>query len=387
MREKLLVINDDDNVRDVITLFLKSRSFDVVEASNGYEGIEQAVHQEPALILLDVMMPGLDGYQVCSQLKSSPATKEIPVIFLSSLSDPKDKIRGLEAGGVDFVTRVEDKGELLARVETHLKLAALTNEVKEQNKELMRRQVLLDNDLKMAASIQRSLLPDNKFKSARMTFAWKCLPCEMVGGDIFNSIPIDEKHLAVYILDVSGHGVASAMVTVAISQSIQQFIRTHREDSSTVMNLPKTITEQLNREFPYERFNEFFTLFFMVINAETGAVGYCNGGHPPPIILHPEEPLDMMQGNEMAIGIAEASYPVYRAQLRKGDKIVLYTDGIIECRNSKDAMYGQESFFALLEKIKKESPENFVHKICLALNDFTQGSPQLDDISVMVIEF
>lgn len=387
MKEKLLVINDDDDVRDVISLFLKSRSFEVIEASDGYQGIEKAALNTPDLILLDVMMPGIDGYQVCRELKKNPATKEIPVIFLSSLNDPKDKITGLESGGVDFVTRVEDKGELLARVQTHLKLAALTNAVKEQNAELIQKQRLLDNDLKMAASIQRSLLPDNKFQSAHMTFAWKCLPCEMIGGDIFNSVPVDESHVAVYILDVSGHGVASAMVTVAISQFIQQFIRSLPRDKNTIMTLPQIITEQMNKEFPYERFNEFFTLFFMVINAETGEVGYCNGGHPPPIVLHAQQPLEMLEGSEIAIGIADASYPVHRKKLKKKDKIVLYTDGILECRNVHDAMYGQERFYKLLEKIKHEKPENFVHKICIELNEYTKDCPPMDDISLMVIEF
>ncbi|CRX39292.1 SpoIIE family protein phosphatase [Estrella lausannensis] len=387
MKEKLLVINDDDDVRDVISLFLKSRAFEVLEASDGYQGIEKAALNAPDLILLDVMMPGIDGYQVCRELKKNPATKEIPVIFLSSLNDPKDKITGLESGGVDFVTRVEDKGELLARVQTHLKLAALTNAVKEQNAELIQKQRLLDNDLKMAASIQRSLLPDKKFQSAHMTFAWKCLPCEMIGGDIFNSVPVDESHAAVYILDVSGHGVASAMVTVAISQFIQQFIRSFPKNQGSIMNLPQVITEQMNKEFPYERFNEFFTLFFMVINTETAEVSYCNGGHPPPVILRPEHLFEVMEGNEFAIGIADARYPLHRKKLQKKDKIVLYTDGILECRNSLDEMYGQDRFYTLLEKIKSEEPDNFVHRISVELSEFTLGSPPMDDISLMVIEF
>jgi len=385
MKEKLLVINDDTNVRDIICMFLKSKSFEVIDACDGYQGIEQALLHSPDLILLDVMMPEIDGYAVCEQLKKNAATKDIPVIFLSSLNDPKDKIKGLEAGGVDFVTRAEDRGELLARVETHLRMSALSREIRERNAQLIQKQILLDKDLQMAAAIQRSLLPSLKFEAPHINIAWKCLPCAQIGGDIFNIAPINESFISFYILDVSGHGVASAMVTVAISQFLNQFIQ--GSPSSDMMMLPQLVIENLNKEFPYERFNEFFTIFYMVLNTMTGEVSYCNGGHPPSVLLHPENGLDVMEGTNLAIGVADSTYTVHHFQLKKQDKIILYTDGIIECTDSKGKLYSQPRFHEFLEGVKKQSPHNIVECICKELTAYTENQPQLDDISVMVIEW
>lgn len=388
MKEKLLVINDDTNVRDIICMFLKSKSFDVFDACDGYQGIEQAILHSPDLILLDVMMPEIDGYATCVQLKKNSKTKDIPVIFLSSLSDPKDKIKGLESGGVDFVTRVEDRGELLARVETHLKISSLNREIKQRNAELIDKQIQLDKDLEMAAAIQRSLLPGLKFESPHVNVAWKCLPCEQIGGDIFNIAPINDCYTSFYILDVSGHGVASAMVTVAISQFMHQFVYNPTDSfAKNIMNLPRMVIENLNKEFPYERFNEFFTIFYMILNTQTGEVSYCNGGHPPSVLLHENKPLETMNGKNMAIGLTDGSYSTESIQLSKNDKIILYTDGIIECPNREGEFYSQNRFHEFLEGIKQQSPQNIVDSICKDLTVFAGGSPQLDDISVMVIEW
>ncbi|WP_068467385.1 SpoIIE family protein phosphatase [Candidatus Protochlamydia phocaeensis] len=388
-KEKLLIINDDENIRDILTLFLKEKQYEVIEAEDGFSGMEQAVKASPDLILLDIVMPGLNGYQVCEQLKQNPLTKDIPVIFLSSLTQPMDKIQGLEMGGVDFITRASDKGELLARVQTHLKISALSKELKEKNAELVEKQKYLDEDLQVAASIQSSLLPSKQLKINDLDINWVCSPCNLVGGDIFNIIPINEALVAFYILDVSGHGVHSAMVAVSISQFFHQYSGFLAESTINKLASPKAIMDELNKEFPFERFNEFFTIFYMVLNVQTRALSYTSGGHPPAILLHCRRQLELLSGEDSAIGInpVESACHAETIFLEEGDKIVLYTDGIIEYSNQDCDLYGEERFCALLESVKHRSSAEIVEAVCLDLKAFSKDKPPLDDISLMVIGY
>jgi len=147
-----------------------------------------------------------DGYATYQLLKTLPQAKEISVIFLFALTQAQDKIKGLEMGGVDFVTKGGDRGELLARVRTQLKIRALTQELMQKNVLLMEKQERLDEDLKAAALIQNALLPKPELKLPKITLDWKFLPCEFIGGDIFNAFQVGVNHLAFYILDVSGRG-------------------------------------------------------------------------------------------------------------------------------------------------------------------------------------
>src|SRR4029077_804974 len=130
-KEKILVVNDDDGIRAIMQHVLEENGYETFEAGNGHIGIEQSINLVPDLILLDIMMPEIDGFETCSKLKTNPATKNIPVIFLSSLTSPKDKIKGLELGAVDFINNSMDQGELLARVQTQLKIKSLSQALRD----------------------------------------------------------------------------------------------------------------------------------------------------------------------------------------------------------------------------------------------------------------
>lgn len=389
MPETILVINDEEPVREMITLFLQQKKYPVLEAADGPTGLDIALKKQPDLILLDVMMPGMDGYEVCAKLKQDPLTKEIPVIFLSSLSAAKDKIKGLELGGVDFVTRVSDQAELLARVQTHLKISSLTKELVLRNQELITKQKYLDEDLQAAATIQNSLLPQQQLKGfPNLHVAWKCLPCDRIGGDIFNFFRVDDDHIAFYMLDVSGHGVPSAMVTVSVCQHFQDTTTNAQNGDILKEFSPTKLLSALDKEFPLERFNKFFTIFYMILNAKTGQFFYSNGGHPPTVLLHPDRPYELLARGGTVIGVNEALlFEEGAVTLQKGDKVVLYTDGITEYQNEKGELYGSKPFYELLEKVKHESNEKVIEEVLKAILEFGHGSPAADDVSIMIIEY
>ncbi len=388
MAEKILIINDDKPICELLSAFLTQEGYVVKSAFDGFSGIQQTENFQPDLILLDVVMPQMDGYQVCEKLKQNSLTAQIPIIFLSSLTEVKDKIKGLKLGGVDFINRVTDRAELLARVQTHLRIRALTKELIERNQELIRKQKHIEEDLAAAAAIQRCLLPSSKTEMNKMDIAWSCLPCEQVGGDIFNVIRVDDEHVIFYILDVSGHGVPSAMITVSVSQQLHQ-----RNDILGIFNAPnilspKEILKSLDKEFPIERFDKFFTIFYMVLNTQTGQLCYSNAGHPPAVILHPNKQLELLQNGGTVIGINE-SFPFEEEQkiLELGDKIILYTDGVTEYQNHNEEFFGAQRLYEFLEKVKHESVDFIVDGLSKELREFGNGALPIDDVSVMGIAF
>jgi sigma-B regulation protein RsbU (phosphoserine phosphatase) len=383
-KKKILIVNDDEGLREIFRLYLELKGFEIYEAEDGYKGIEQAMQVQPDLILLDVMMPGIDGYEVCRKLKADEKTNQIPIIFLSSLLNSSDKVKGLECGGVDFITNTADQAEILARVETHLKIRALTQEIIANNQELLLKQKALNENLQAAASIQQSLLPTKQSPLPNMKTAWACQPSEFIGGDIFNFIQLDKEHIAFYVLDVSGHGVPSAMVTVSISQYLQQ-----RNQTLNFIPSPKQMLEGLNREYPFEKFNMFSTVFYMLLNPQTGHLIYSSAGHPPPVLLSPHREFKLLDYAGAIIGInPNFPYEEREEDFLPGDKLILYTDGIIEYRNADKELYGSEQFYALLESIKRQPIEEIVKFVMEALRAFggTDKPPQ-DDVTILAIEF
>jgi sigma-B regulation protein RsbU (phosphoserine phosphatase) len=384
MNKKILIIDDDENARALMCLILSNEGYDVVLASDGQSGVLKAMQDVPDLILLDIMMPNVDGYATCQQLKALPQVKEIPVLFLSALTEAQDKIRGLEMGGVDFVTKGGDRGELLARVRTQLTIRALTQELIQKNAMLMEKQQRLAEDLQAAALIQHQLLPNQELKLPKVTLDWKFLPCEFIGGDIFNAFQVGANHLAFYILDVSGHGVPSAIVSASISEILRE---SRIGTSSSAPANPIEIFSSLEKEFPFERFNRFITMAYLLYNTDTGKLIYSNAGHPPPYLLKKNGKLELLEKGGPLIGVSENTlFEEGEINLETGDKVILYTDGITEMQNTKGDFLGTEVFAKLLEELKGEPIERLVEGLFQHLDQFRNNHPPQDDVSFLGVE-
>lgn len=382
MKKKILIINDNESIREIIQFYLEMKDYEVFQAENGNEGLKKSNEVLPNLILLDVMMPDMNGYEVCRLLKQNPKTQEIPVLFLSSLSNSSDKIEGLASGGVDFINNTTDQTEILARIETHLKIQELTKELQASNKELTLKQKALNEDLQAAGIIQKSLLPTKIPSIPNLQLDWFCHPCALVGGDICNITPINPEQLNLYILDVSGHGVPSAMITVSITQYLEQRELIHSSFS------PKQVLMSLNKEYPFEKFNMFSTIFYMTVNPQNGKLIYSNAGHPAAVFLNRHGKFKLLDVTGPLIGIEQdANYEELTENLQEGDKVILYTDGIIEFRNAQGEFYGSDRFYELLETIKEHSINKIIQLVSESLLEFGKGIVPQDDMSLLGIEF
>lgn len=392
MAEKVLVVDDSSVNRTLLAAILKKAGFEIVEAQSGEEALAKVAEVLPDLVLLDIMMPGIDGYEVCAALKADERTAAIPVIFLSALSEAADKIKGLETGGADYVTKPFDKGEVLARVRSQLKIRNLTQRLMQTNRELMEKQRKLDEDLKAAAIIQSSLLPTRPPTFHNLTIAWRFQPCDLIGGDIFNVCQLDECHLGIYMVDVSGHGVPGAMVTVSVSQALQPesgYLKKSQDDYPHYEIVsPVEVCRALDREYPIERFDKHFTIIYAVLNAHSGRLKYCSAAHPPPVLLRADGRIELLDRIGTFIGLdGIVPFEEDEKQLADGDRLVFYTDGVVECEDEKGVFFGQERLLALLRKLQEEPLERLLDNLLAALVGFTGAAGFRDDVSLVGIEF
>lgn len=273
-----------------------------------------------------------------------------------------------------------------------LKYSAAERELVRLNKELTEKQKRLNQDLKAAAGIQRTLLPDKLPETNELQVTWKFIPCQHIGGDIFNLFPLDDDHLAIYMIDVSGHGVPSALVTVSVSQALQPdggyVLRKDQPNAEPIQIVsPKDVLSALDEQYPIERFDMFFTMVYGVVNTREGYLLYANAGHPPALLLHREGGMEILQTEGPIIGMGGVTFGEMRKQINRGDKVMFYTDGIIEYENASGALYGKERFYSLLEQSSKEPLNILAEKIMQALLDFGGNTPPNDDISLLAFEY
>lgn len=392
MPEKICIVDDNLVNRKLLSGILKKEGYELIEAADGEEAIGLTMKELPDLILLDIIMPKKDGYQVCAELKKDARSTHIPVIFLSAKTQVEDKIKGLDLGGADYVTKPFDRGEVLARVRTQLNIARLTREIVEANDELMRKQRRLNEDLEAAAGIQQSLLPHGAPEMENVSVAWRFMPCDSIGGDIFNVIRLDETRWGIYMLDVSGHGVPSALVTVSASQLLRPqrgllMKKAIQPPPYYEIRGPSEVLDLLDREYPIERFNKYFTITYLILDVEAGLIRYSNAAHPPPILLRRDGRLELLEEGGTIIGMGGV-LPFEEGEKRvdPGDKLFIYTDGIPEYEDETGQLYGQERFVEALLQLRERPIAEVVDGVIDALMAYGNNHPPRDDVTLLGIE-
>lgn len=390
--EKILVVDDVPTIRNFVGRVLREK-YDVVFASNGREALNKmAPGEQPDLILLDVVMPDLSGYEVCRLLKSNPETAHIPVIFLSGQNELDDKLKGFDIGGVDYITKPFNTTELLARVGTHIQLARVTRQLREAHRELAEKHQRMEQELRTAAEIQSHLLPDATPPVSGLEFAWEFLPSATLGGDIFNIMYLDKHHLGMYIIDVSGHGVPSALVTFAIAQSLNPQGGIVLSDqgnglgSAPTVVPPAQVLAELDLMYPVERFDKTFTIVYLVLNLETGDLTYANAGHPPGLLIKENGRIQRLETGGSIIGLGGlVPFEQERIRLAEGDRLLLYTDGLLEFQNSEDMMFGEDRLEKVIRNTRTLPVSSVIYALSWSLLEFGGSIPPQDDITILAM--
>jgi sigma-B regulation protein RsbU (phosphoserine phosphatase) len=389
--DKVLIVDDVAVNLKVLRAILRKAGHEVIEASSGPDALRFVAESAPDLVLLDVMMPGMDGYEVCRRLKADPATAAIPIVFVSALGEVTDRIKGLDVGAEDYLSKPFDNGEVVARVKAQLRLRRLTRALEGLNRDLVGKQQRLEEDLRAAAEIQRALLPRPGVRVPGVRIAWRFEPCATIGGDIFNVLRLDDRHVALYVVDVSGHGVPPALLTVSVSQALAPSsggtIRTSGDGCPRVAG-PAEVLDLLEAEYPIERFGMFFTISYLLLDLQSGRLRYSSAGHPPPLLVRPEGDLAVLEEGGPIIGLgAGLSFDEGSVTLSPGDRVVLYTDGVVEHMDPARVVFGDDRFRALLAARAGGSLEGVCDEIKAALDAHGAGAAPLDDVSLLALEY
>ena len=387
----ILTIDDNPVNLRMLSALLQEQGFDSVQADGGHSGLDMASRRKPDLILLDINMPDMDGYEVCRQLKGDPDLRSIPVLMVSGEYEVEAKVRCFQLGAADYITKPYNRDEIMARIRTHLSLMQLTRNLEESNAMLTEKQRLLNQDLEAAGEIQKALLPQSFPDLKNIKFSFSFSPCERIGGDLFNVQILDENHLGVYILDVSGHGVPAAMLTALVHQSllpqsgtVKQYFQ---EPPHYRLSAPTAVFDLLEVDFPIERFNRYFTMAYLVLDIFSGRFNYSCAGHPPILQVSADGKITRHQKGGAMIGVGSlgGDRTEGTGQLKKGDRLFFYTDGIIENENRQGVPYGRERLEQLLCSGCTLDLDTLTAKTMGDLAAFSENLPFQDDITLLAM--
>jgi len=376
--QKLILIVDDTPTNIGVIAGALKDSYKTKIATNGVKALALAAAEDkPDLILLDVMMPEMDGYEVCSRLKADPTTREIPIIFLTSQTSADDETRGFDVGAVDYVHKPFSPAVVRARVRSHILL-------REARAQLAEQLLALNTELEMARKIQLSILPQELPKLAGLDIAVRFHPMASVGGDFYDFINIDEKHLGILLADVSGHGLPSALIA-----SMLQVALTAQVDHASE---PGKVLSGLNKAL-FGKFTEnFVTAAYIYVDISKNLIRYAGAGHPPVVrYLGSRSKACTMMENGIVLGMVDgATYEALELPLESDDRYVLYTDGIVEAANPDSELYGTDRLMRFVEEKHGLNAQQTADAILNEISGWIGPSStpvQQDDMTLLLFDF
>jgi serine phosphatase RsbU (regulator of sigma subunit)/CheY-like chemotaxis protein len=262
--------------------------------------------------------------------------------------------------------------------------------LEKQKRELLKKQSRHQKDLEAAAEIQQSLLPRRASTNRTFRFAWEFRPCESIGGDIFNVFPLGPHHVGLYMLDVSGHGVASSLVALSVYNFMhyQRSTLIDRTSGGIEVAPPKDVLTRLDWEFPYAKFSKFFTIVYMVLDVRTGLLTYANAGHPSPVAVPPDGRLLTLEERGTIIGLEGfAPFEETTRTLAPGEKVLLYSDGLVDFQNESGEFFGEGRFLDLVAGCSGRPVTEVVTAVGRQLNRFGGEARPRDDVSLLGLEY
>lgn len=368
----VLVVDDSPVNLRLLVQVLQGQGYRVLVAKSGRAALDIAVRARPDLVLLDVMMPDQDGFEVCRALKAHPSTSEAVVIFLSALGEVADKVAGLELGASDYITKPIQTEEVLARVANHLTRLGLEREVR-------RGRDALERELASAAKMQRLLLPSVLPSTNGVRFASHYQTSRYAGGDYYDVLPLSAGRYGLLVADVSGHGASAAIVMAMI----RAFVHALPRDAFA----PADVLLRLNRHFEYLWDSAMYaTALCGIADPGTRRLTLACAGHPPPLLCREGRVTRIACENAFPILMMEMLEPqVATHELRPGDRLLFYTDGVTERLGPGDELYDEERLTYAFARATGEDPDALVRQLVTDLEAFAEGHEPEDDQTLLLM--
>jgi len=373
-KKTLLLVDDEPTNIKIVNSILKDE-YKIRVATNGAKALELVTATPlPDLILLDVVMPEMDGYEVCTRLKNVSATKDIPVVFLTGQTETSDETRGFEVGAVDYIHKPFSPAVVQARVHTHLALRGVRQQLAQQLDTIKK-------ELEVARKIQLSILPHEVPAVRDLDLAARYIPMTQVAGDFYDFMVIDDNHIGILVADVSGHGMPAALIASMLKIALAAQTEHAAEPAQVLTRLNQTLCGKFH--------GHYVTASYVYLDMERRILRYAGAGHPPVLMFDAAtgKIRDLEENGFFLSWMEDATYSSREVPLGHGDWVILYTDGITETKNREREEFGMERFRDFAECNSFLSTEQFASKLLDEIQKWSgraQDQEPDDDVTLVV---
>jgi phosphoserine phosphatase RsbU/P len=384
MADRVLVVDDEPDILDLVELTLSSEGFDVVTATCGEEALAVAVAALPHLVLLDVSMPDLDGFEVMQRLRQHEATRDIPVIMLTARAQISDKLRGLSSGADDYITKPFEPSDLVARVTAtlgasqHASDAAVVSAPLEQWSGEIEE---LARHLESAAQIQLGLMPDEAPDLAGFRVVGMLESSLNVSGDFYDFIRLDDGRLGIAIADIRGKGIPAALLMVMVRTVLRIVAREGHGPAEAMRRVNDFLAVETAPDM-------FATIVYGILDTDRRTFTYCTGGHCYPLhVRAADDSIAALSVGGMLVGaFGEQPYAEAVVSVAPGDLIVLYTDGVTEAENDTGSHFGEQGIRALARDMSRLTGDALCDTVRSRLRQFRGAARASDDLTLVAIQ-
>jgi phosphoserine phosphatase RsbU/P len=382
----LLIVDDNEDNRYTLSRRLTRYGYTrLTTASNGREALQLLQTQPFDLVLLDIMMPEMNGYEVLERLKASAELRQLPVIMISAVDEMDSAIRCIELGAEDYLGKPFNPTLLRARIGASIEKKRLRDELRAS----LRR---LQQELDAARALQMGMLPlvfpacspDRPVEIHALME-----PAREVGGDLYDCFYAGENSFCFLVGDVSGKGAPAAMFMARTRSLVRMAVQAWQEPRGEALS-PASLAQIVNRELCQNNAERMFvTLLLGFLNTRTGDLAYVNAGHPTPYMLRASGPVEPCKGRpERPLGVrADTVYHNRVAALCTGDAVFVSTDGVIEAISESGELYTEERLYTELCALRDAPPETIVRLVKERVDAFSGTAPKTDDVTALALRW
>jgi phosphoserine phosphatase RsbU/P len=382
----LLVVDDNEDNRYTLTRRLAREGYaNVAIAVNGQEALDKLKSKPFDLVLLDVMMPEMNGYEVLERMKADPALRDVPVVMISALSEVDSVIRCIELGAEDYLPKPFNPTLLRARVGASLEKKRLRDEVRAS---LAR----LEQEMDAARKLQLGMLP-RAFPACTPEQPVEVHafiePAREVGGDLYDFFYASPQLFCFLVGDVSGKGAPAAMFMARTRSLVRMAVALWPKTGDEQMT-PGRIAEAVNHELCQNNEDRMFvTLFLGLLNTKTGSLAYTDAGHPAPHLLRAAGKIEQIKASpDMPLGVrSKTRYQTGIVTLMPGDAMFVVTDGVIEAMNAEGAFYTLDRLNADLQAAANAPAVELVRAVTAHVHAFTGSAAKADDVTMLALRW
>lgn len=394
---RILIAEDDRITRVSLARQLEAWGHTVTAAEDGQSAWEALSVNPFDIVITDWEMPRVSGLELIERVRAAGAATYVYIVLLTGRTNKSDIVNGIEAGADDFVSKPFDREELRVRVLSGERVVRLERALHEQNRALAAASARMRHDLRSAARLQRAMLPRKAIENRRVRAAWTYVPTDELGGDAIGLELIDDRYLIAYVIDVAGHGVPAALLSVTAmhalataGQGASLLLGAQGDYGLGPVHPPGRIVTELNRRFcAIDNDRRFLTMLLFILDTHSGRATFASAGHPRPVLVRARAVVPLSDDGGLPLGLVEGGdYRDVALKLQPGDRFFIYSDGFLEqARLSDGALFGAERLQALVLSLADIPGPQLVTRAIDALAEWAGGKGFEDDMSLVMIEW